>query len=488
MTRRSAGFVSKRPHRKSKGGCLTCKRKKVKCDEGLPQCAYCALRKLECVYPQEARGSSSTSRSPDSSASNSSFSNEGFYGDEDFDVLFESPTALVPAAVTSAGQLDNFDLEVLNHYRTSTWRYVTVREEDLVHSINRDMLPQIGVAKPWLLYSILSISAAHWNTLQPSPRLEAMATTYRTKMFAAYNKALQSIANEDYESLLVTSLLAQVMVPPPDLPCSDETVLTWVSQYFIMTQGIRILAGLKWSQGIEDLAVFPLFKREIRTLPPPPTIQPPDPRYVPQVGPLGATPGWPNPPATYNKPRAPWQLPAPAFLPPPLLALLRSLVDPPPPSPSAPIDMHRSTLLPVIHALSPIFLSLYYFHLTPDVYVRMIVFPTFLTPEFLALVRSREPRALVIIAWWFAFLRLIPNLWWLQGIIPRSLQAVSNNVMRSNNRTLMDAVDGAFRVVRLAEVRGKEVAAKSVFEGWEGVDWDRGGVEGRQFEEIVSDS
>jgi len=30
MVRRSVGFVSKKPHRKSRGGCQTCKRKKVK--------------------------------------------------------------------------------------------------------------------------------------------------------------------------------------------------------------------------------------------------------------------------------------------------------------------------------------------------------------------------------------------------------------------------------------------------------------------------
>lgn len=30
MVRRSAGFVTKKPHRKSRGGCLLCKRKKVK--------------------------------------------------------------------------------------------------------------------------------------------------------------------------------------------------------------------------------------------------------------------------------------------------------------------------------------------------------------------------------------------------------------------------------------------------------------------------
>jgi len=35
MTRRSSGFVSKKPHRKSRGGCFTCKRKKVKVMDSL---------------------------------------------------------------------------------------------------------------------------------------------------------------------------------------------------------------------------------------------------------------------------------------------------------------------------------------------------------------------------------------------------------------------------------------------------------------------
>ncbi len=30
MARRNPGFVSKKPHRKSRGGCMTCKKKKVK--------------------------------------------------------------------------------------------------------------------------------------------------------------------------------------------------------------------------------------------------------------------------------------------------------------------------------------------------------------------------------------------------------------------------------------------------------------------------
>lgn len=170
-----------------------------------------------------------------------------------------------------------------------------------------------------------------------------------------------------------------------------------------------------------------------------------------------------------------WQLPAPAFLPPPLMELLRAIAEP---SDTGPIDLHRSTLLPVLHALSPIFLSLYHYHLNEDASLRIIVFPTFLMPEFHALVKAKEPRALVIMGWWFAFIRLVPNNWWIKGFIPRLLQAVSNSVIRSNSKILMNAIEGAYRVVRLAESKGVEAAAKSIFDGWEGVHWEATGNTG----------
>ncbi|KNB09221.1 hypothetical protein FOXG_09845 [Fusarium oxysporum f. sp. lycopersici 4287] len=48
---------SRRTHRKSKAGCVTCKRRHVKCDEGRPRCAKCALGNRSCSYastPQQA--------------------------------------------------------------------------------------------------------------------------------------------------------------------------------------------------------------------------------------------------------------------------------------------------------------------------------------------------------------------------------------------------------------------------------------------------
>jgi hypothetical protein len=158
------------------------------------------------------------------------------------------------------------------------------------------------MSRDYLLYTILSISAAHRQSFAPSPQNQNTAMLYRQKTFNAYNEALQNITTDNYETLLITSLLMQLLVPPPELPCTDRAILEWLTTFLVMTQGLRILAGLKWASGIEKLFVFPIFKRELRTLPPPPLIRVPseDPRMFAREGPMGETPEHPNPPAMYR--------------------------------------------------------------------------------------------------------------------------------------------------------------------------------------------
>ncbi|ORY17132.1 hypothetical protein BCR34DRAFT_556078 [Clohesyomyces aquaticus] len=507
MPRRTPGFISKRPHQKSKRGCLTCKRKKVKCDEvAQPGCGYCTLRKLECIFPHDINTppSSDSSGTPsDSVSTHASVSQSGSIIEthplEDFSsVPLTTPRWLIPAAFSSIGQLSKVDLEYLHHYKTVAWKSITIREEEDIHQINRDMIPQVGMTHSYLLYAIMGISAAQIHLYTPSPENEKQLVYYRHKTLTSYNKSIQKITTDNYESLLLTSMLLQVLVPEPDLHADDSELLNTVAVFLTITQGLRILAALKWSCGIERLPCSRLFRRELRTLPPPPPVKKgvgidENVAQVRTDNSFGNTPEYPNPPSTYGesqpdyenlpfRPRelmkAPfakpmyWEIPAPAFLPPSLMALLHTLVEPPPQDPSEPLDFHLPVLLPMLHALSPIFLSLYYFHLSSDFYVRTVVFPTFMPPEFIALVKAREPRAMVIIAWWFAFVRLVPNMWWMRNLIPRLLQAVSNQIFRCNSKVLMDAVDGAFRIVRLTEKRGREVGAKGVFQGWDGLSWE----------------
>ncbi|PTB61327.1 hypothetical protein BBK36DRAFT_1195890, partial [Trichoderma citrinoviride] len=63
-------YYAKRPHKKSRAGCQSCKARKVKCDEARPVCRSCKLRKADCVYaaPQKPQKlpDETPSPSPDS--------------------------------------------------------------------------------------------------------------------------------------------------------------------------------------------------------------------------------------------------------------------------------------------------------------------------------------------------------------------------------------------------------------------------------------
>jgi hypothetical protein len=140
----------------------------------------------------------------------------------------------------------------LHQYKHTTWKSLSVRDEQVIDNINREWIPQVAMSRDYLLYTILSISAAHRQTLVPSPQNQNTVVLYRQKTFNAYNKALQNITTDNYETLLITALLMQVLVPPPELPCTDKAIMEWLTTFLAMTQGLRILAGLKWASGIEN--------------------------------------------------------------------------------------------------------------------------------------------------------------------------------------------------------------------------------------------
>lgn len=478
-----------------------------------------------CVYP------------PDTRREHSVLSSDHSLGSEhevvSFNAFPDSPSWFMPALITSSGQLGTVELRYLHHYKTNVWSTMSLQKNDQVAFINRDWVPQASVAEEHLLYTILSISAMHLHGQHrcTTSREKALALTYCQRAFASYNAALQNITSENYESLLITSMWMMIMVHPPALPYTDEACLSWAFSLLTMMQGLRILASLKWASGIEKLTIYPLLRRELRKLPPPPILAPlpnwffytsgkprgdgwhhpnaPEDTYtedlsrqndptlhcswVPEASPrpqsagvlfdntkLGCHPqqlmsasNSPHAPSSWKAKKPSWEFPAPAFLPPPLLALLQNLVEH---KQSGPLDIHRPVLIPVLHALSPIFLSLYYYHLSPDVHVRIFVLPTFLTAEFLALVRTHEPRALVVLGWWFALLTFLPqtNSWFSPGLIARVLQSVSNVTTRTCDTVLMDAMEGAYRIVTQEQRVGKEAAVKSIFEKWEGVIWEEG--------------
>lgn len=357
-----------------------------------------------------------------------------------------------------------------------------MRDDSVLNTLHQDIVPQLGISYPFLLYALLSIAANHSNILIPNKTVEKQALLYRQKTFSSYKEALKDITAENYEAVLVTGGLLLALVSPPSTG-NDEEYLEWMLALLKLSEGLRILASLRWARGIEKLSVYPLVRRELRTLPSPPII---DVAGVDApIGRLGTTPDSPNPAPTYTPTQFPMQ--TRLFLPPPLMQLLGSVVRG---KDSGLFDWHRPTLLPVFHALSPIFLSLYYYHLNPDFYVRIICFTSFLMPDFLQLVRQREPRALVLVAWWFALAGLVPKGWWVErvrnvvGSLGRAIKAQSSG----DDGFVEGIFGGAQRIVDVFEREGREAAARSVFEAWAGVSWEEGPGRAQEWEfELLMD-
>ena len=375
--------------------------------------------------------------------------------------------------------MSGLDFQLLHHYKTFAWQTLTVRDDLAVASLHTDSMPQLSISNSHLFYAILSIAASHSNMLAPCKQVENQALLYRQRTFSEYSRVLQNITAENYESVLATSVLLLSLIPPPepDTP-NDDVYLVWMDTFLKMSEGLRILASLRWAAGIEKLSVYPLICRELRTLPPPPILHTAGYRHLrTRVGEMGTTPDHPNPPSTYYLQHSKGSL---VFLPPPLMHLLISLSNAE--SGSGPIDLHGNTLYPVLHAMSPIFLSLYYYHVNPDFFVRVLVFCSFLMPEFLLLVKNREPRALVLIAWWFALAGMAPRGWWTGRPVEKVVEAVGRIITERGDEVTQRAFEGVERLICVLKRQGSTAAAESLFDDWTNVNWSEGPQKAEEWE------
>lgn len=92
-------------------------------------------------------------------------------------------------------------------------------------------------------------------------------------------------------------------------------------------------------------------------------------------------------------------------------------------------------------------------------------------------------------------MKLIPGMWWLEPEVLRCLEALNNVVVHHNDPVLLKAMEGPYKIAREVDRGGKtpqsrEMAARTVFEGWDGVDWDEGPTrrEEWRFEQLANPS
>ncbi|KAE8151633.1 hypothetical protein BDV25DRAFT_128612 [Aspergillus avenaceus] len=181
----------KRPHTKSRNGCLNCKARRVKCQETRPHpCTNCVSRKMLCLYPARQKilqGGSGASR------------NDSHRGPQPPATPLRSQSEITPHAFSGD------DLRFFHHFLTIAYPHLPFGSEILW----KTFIPASAHECPHLLHAILSLGATHLSLIVPTgSKYTTQAVTHRGKAMKALGNALargDQCSTTDLELMLATA-------------------------------------------------------------------------------------------------------------------------------------------------------------------------------------------------------------------------------------------------------------------------------------------
>ncbi|KAK7203846.1 hypothetical protein BZA70DRAFT_282221 [Myxozyma melibiosi] len=190
----SKAVVRRKSHRKSKTGCVTCRQRRVKCDEQLPVCANCIRHKVRCDY---ADLSSDAIRDRHLAQIVEHIIDR---------LTAKSIASLRPFASTRPFEgLSNTDMRLLQHVSICASKFVAVRPEHGL--IWKEVAVQAAQREPFLLHAFLAVASAHASHLVKSDELFRLSLEHKTVALRGAQNAISVFSRSDAENVLATSLL-----------------------------------------------------------------------------------------------------------------------------------------------------------------------------------------------------------------------------------------------------------------------------------------
>ncbi|KKP03927.1 hypothetical protein THAR02_03964 [Trichoderma harzianum] len=399
-------YHAKRPHKKSRSGCQNCKARKVKCDESRPVCRSCKLRKADCVYvdPQKPRHSAAVTTSAVWDSNSNSFGSRALAHHTKSEtstltnptsissassVLFSAPilslaerysnqTTSIPAELLWCPVgIDMADMKALWFYATQTCGSFSIVANDGHKNIMRSLLVRFGSESPFLLDSIFALASLHMQRLNQhfDPK---RALSYRVKSLAGYRKAIEDANPGDFPALVANSLLLTAL-SSENFREPDGTHL-YILDWLVVWKGIILVMDLVSKSTVVESGLNSLFFR---------------------------------PPTDVEKT---------AFIPRQLLQMVASIT---------PSDLDYSFREAYVETLK--YLGSLYVDLAQGPSsmrsLRIITIFTYLPSQFIDIARMSQPRALVILAYFATFFKLVQwEVWWLEGVGDRTIRDICGHL------------------------------------------------------------
>lgn len=184
--------TKRKPHSKSRRGCATCKKRRVKCDEKHPVCKNCEHLGLECSYkrplPSYAQGSGSTT--PTFAPIN--------------------PHTVLPAPASTGdgvrGAPNMVDLKLLHNYMTVAWKTITAAgiSNEEIWGVD---VPALAFQFPFLMHSILVFSASHLSCTQQQNMYTRDIAYHRGEALGQLREAVRHVTPENTDALVAGCIL-----------------------------------------------------------------------------------------------------------------------------------------------------------------------------------------------------------------------------------------------------------------------------------------
>ncbi|KAH6670816.1 hypothetical protein B0J14DRAFT_516566 [Halenospora varia] len=214
--------MTRRTHRKSRGGCTNCKQRRVKCDEEKPSCGNCVTRDDKCTYKPSItliwvkEGSNSSSPSIE--------------------------TSLESISIAQATTPSIEGLELIIHWFTTTVFTVNpVGDPGALHTSQTFILDQAR-HHPFLLHGLLALSALHLadscskTDTGSCAKYTSIATAHHNQGLAMYHSILQNMNEENYSASIAFSSLTIMFAFGLSRP-SEIKLIDYLVQVFQLAKG-----------------------------------------------------------------------------------------------------------------------------------------------------------------------------------------------------------------------------------------------------------
>ncbi|KAF8861135.1 hypothetical protein BDZ45DRAFT_740735 [Acephala macrosclerotiorum] len=168
-------------HKKSRGGCFNCKKRKIKCQENQPACHNCTRKKLRCEYPAPKT----------LSALRSSF--------------LYSPNPVTSVNLQSTPTVFTLtDMRLFHHYLLDAYPHLPVGNDSAWLS----QVPLIAHHNQYLMHAILGVAASHLELITGDD-LSSVALHHRVRAIQGSSEALtkKNRSGSDGDALLAACYL-----------------------------------------------------------------------------------------------------------------------------------------------------------------------------------------------------------------------------------------------------------------------------------------